>query len=218
MVSLSVLLIVGVPLFFVALAIKFTSAGEAFYRQRRIGRMGKPFLLYKFRTMVKGNSGAQVTALNDARITRLGRLLRRWKIDEIPQLLNVLRGEMSIIGPRPEVEKFVQFYTPTERRLLEQTPGLAGMSQLVYPQESVLLESCSDPEEVYIKQIMPRKIAIDLEYEERRNFFTDLQVLLEVLLLCLGKSHRTDWTLGNHLSKEGHIYGAGPRSDSDNLS
>jgi lipopolysaccharide/colanic/teichoic acid biosynthesis glycosyltransferase len=165
------------------------------YRQRRIGRDGSPFWFYKFRTMRVSGGGSLVTAEGDRRVTRLGRLLRRWKIDEFPQLWNIIKGDMSIVGPRPEAARIARYYTAEQRRLLDQTPGLADMSQLVYPHEAELLRGYPDPEEIYLKQIMPRKIEVDLEYERTRTFFTDLRLLGELLLLIiLRKSHRIDRT------------------------
>jgi lipopolysaccharide/colanic/teichoic acid biosynthesis glycosyltransferase len=136
--------------------------------------------------------GPQVTAEGDPRITTIGRFLRRTKIDELPQLWNVLRGDMSVIGPRPEVERFVRYYDSTQRRLLEQRPGLAGLSQLVYPHEAELLRGSADSEDVYVHQIMPRKLAVDLQYESRRTFWSDMCLLGEIALLVLGKCRRID--------------------------
>src|SRR5262249_9185579 len=136
--------------------------------------------------------GSLVTISGDPRITPVGRILRRWKLDELPQLWNVLVGEMSVIGPRPEVERYVSHYTPEQWRLLEQTPRLAGLSQLVYPGEAEILRRCANPEEFYIRELMPKKIAVDIQYEAGRTLWTDLRLALEMLLLILGKSYRVD--------------------------
>jgi len=186
------LTLLAVPLALVAVAIKCSSRGPVLYRQRRIGRGGQPFWLYKFRTMRHGGRGSLITVEGDQRITGLGRVLRRWKVDELPQLWNVLRGELSVVGPRPEVEQFLGYYTPEQRRLLEHTPGLASLSQLVYPHEAEMLRNCSRPEEFYIQQLMPRKIEVDLEYEDRRTLWSDMRLLAEIGLLILGKSFRRD--------------------------
>jgi lipopolysaccharide/colanic/teichoic acid biosynthesis glycosyltransferase len=186
------LLVLFVPLLLVAVLVKVTSRGPVLYRQQRVGRGGRLFWLYKFRTMRPGDSGPQVTADGDARVTPIGRLLRRSKIDELPQLWNVVRGDMSVIGPRPEVPRFVQHYTPEERCLLEQTPGLAGLSVLVYAHEPELLKGCTDPEEVYRNLLMPRKLAVDLEYERRRTFWSDLRLCGAVVLAVLGRNPRLD--------------------------
>jgi lipopolysaccharide/colanic/teichoic acid biosynthesis glycosyltransferase len=190
--SLVGLSLLALPFAVIVPAVKLSSQGSVFYRQQRIGRGGKPFWLYKFRTMYAREGGALVTVEGDRRITPVGRVLRRWKLDELPQLWNVLIGDMRIVGPRPEAERLVRQYTPEQRWILEITPGLAGMSQLVYPHEAELLRGCRDPEEVYVKVLMPRKIAVDLEYERNRTFLTDLYLLGKLLLLIvLGKSRDT---------------------------
>jgi len=164
------LLFMGLPMVLITMAIKLLDSGPVLYRQRRVGRGGQPFWLYKFRTMKMSKSGPAVTVEGDARVTPIGRFLRRWKLDELPQLWNILRGEMSVVGPRPEVERFVDLYTPEQRPLLNQTPGLASLSQLVYPHEAGLLRDYPNPEEIYVQQLMPRKIALDVKYEESRTF------------------------------------------------
>jgi lipopolysaccharide/colanic/teichoic acid biosynthesis glycosyltransferase len=187
------LVLLAFPFAVIALTIKLSSSGPVFYRQQRIGRGEQPFCLYKFRTMHVRADGPLITVEGDPRITRVGRPLRRWKLDELPQLWNILRGDMSIIGPRPEVEQLVRYYTPEQRRLLEQTPGLAGLSQLVYPNEADVLQGCPNPEEVYRQHLMPKKIAVDLAYERNRTFWSDLLLLAEIIVLSLlGKSYRRD--------------------------
>jgi lipopolysaccharide/colanic/teichoic acid biosynthesis glycosyltransferase len=192
LVSLVGLSLLAIPFAVIGPAIKLSSGGAVFFRQQRIGRRGKLFWLYKFRTMYVGAGGSLLTVKGDARITPVGRVLRRLKLDELPQLWNVLIGEMSVIGPRPEVERYVAHYTPEQRRLLEQTPGLASLSQLVYPHEADMLRNCPNPEEIYVQELMPKKIAVDLEYEARRTFWSDLQLLAEMVLLILGRSYRVD--------------------------
>jgi lipopolysaccharide/colanic/teichoic acid biosynthesis glycosyltransferase len=194
--SLVALSFLAVPFAIIGLVTKLSSRGPVFYRQQRIGREGKPFWLYKFRTMYVGKGGSLVTVAADPRITPVGRMLRRWKLDELPQLWNVLIGEMSIIGPRPEVERYVSHYTPEQRRLLEQTPGLAGLSQLVYPSEAEILRHCVNPEEFYVRELMPKKIAVDLQYETSRTFWSDLHLLFEMVLLIFGTSYRVDSNFG----------------------
>src|SRR5919109_3422847 len=187
------LLLCAFPFAVVALAIKLSSTGPVFYRQQRIGRGEQPFCLYKFRTMRVRGGGPLITVEGDPRITPVGRALRRWKLDELPQLWNVLRGDMSVIGPRPEVGRLVRHYTPEQRRILEQTPGIAGLSQLVYPHEADVLQGYPNPEEVYRQHLMPKKLCVDLEYERSRTFQSDLLLLTEIILLSLiGKSYRID--------------------------
>jgi lipopolysaccharide/colanic/teichoic acid biosynthesis glycosyltransferase len=208
--SLVGLSLLALPFAVIGLAIKLFSSGPVFYRQQRIGRGGKPFRLYKFRTMYVGEGGSLITVEGDSRITPAGRVLRRWKLDELPQLWNVLLGDMGIIGPRPEAERLVRQYTPEQHRILDITPGLAGMSQLVYPHEADLLRGCRDPEEVYVKVLMPRKIAVDLEYERTRTFLTDLRLLGRLLLLiALGKSRHTDHDLDACVAVESNLQAAG---------
>jgi lipopolysaccharide/colanic/teichoic acid biosynthesis glycosyltransferase len=187
------LILLAFPFAIIALAIKICSTGPVLYQQQRIGRGERPFYLYKFRTMHVRVDGPLITVERDPRITRVGKALRRWKLDELPQLWNVLRGDMSIVGPRPEVEQLVRYYTLEQRRLLEQTPGLAGLSQLVYPYEAELLQRYPNPEEVYRQYLMPKKLAVDLEYERHRTFWSDLLLLAEIILLSLlGRSYRID--------------------------
>jgi lipopolysaccharide/colanic/teichoic acid biosynthesis glycosyltransferase len=194
-VSAGCLILFALPFAVIALAIKLSSAGPVFYRQQRVGRGQQPFCLYKFRTMHVRGDGPLITVEGDPRITWVGRALRRWKLDELPQLWNVLRGDMSIVGPRPEVERLVRYYTPEQRRILEQTPGLAGLSQLVYPHEADVLQGYPNPEEVYRQHLMPKKLAVDLEYERIRTFRSDLLLVAEIMLLSLlGKSYRIDRT------------------------
>jgi lipopolysaccharide/colanic/teichoic acid biosynthesis glycosyltransferase len=208
--SLVGLSLLALPFAVIVPAIKLSSRGPVFYRQQRIGRGGKPFWLYKFRTMYVGEGGSLVTIREDPRITPVGRILRRWKLDELPQLWNVLVGDMGIIGPRPEAERLVRQYTPEEHRILDITPGLAGMSQLVYPHEADLLRGCRDPEAVYVKALMPRKIAVDLEYERTRTFLTDLCLLGKLLLLiAVRKSRHTEHDLDACVAVESELQGAG---------
>lgn len=191
------LVVTGLPMLVAAILVKATSKGPIFYRQTRIGLEGSPFTLYKFRTMrvAPAGAGPSVTAEGDTRITGIGRLLRRTKIDELPQLWNVIAGDMSIIGPRPEVERFVRLYAPEQRRILEAKPGLASMAQLVFPHEAELLKGQADPDGIYAGQIVPHKIAIDLEYEARRTLVRDLGLILEIGLMILGKRPREDRSL-----------------------
>jgi lipopolysaccharide/colanic/teichoic acid biosynthesis glycosyltransferase len=136
-----------------------------------------------------------VTGLGDPRITRVGRWLRRLKLDELPQLWNVLRGEMAIIGPRPEVPRFVAQYNSVQRAILEATPGLASMAQLVFSGEAQALSHHPDPDTAYVRHIMPRKLAVDLAYERRRTLLSDLGLMVSILLLIVGWNRRAVSTL-----------------------
>jgi lipopolysaccharide/colanic/teichoic acid biosynthesis glycosyltransferase len=194
--SVAVLLLTAVPLLGVALAILIFDGKPFLFSQRRVGRNGRVFRLHKFRTMKAYNRGGLVTTEGDSRITPIGGVLRDWKIDEVPQFWNVLRGDMSLIGPRPEAERLVRHYTHDQRQLLAYTPGLASMSQLVYPHEPKLLNGHPNPEEVYVRQLMPKKIAIDLQYEQNRTLRSDLGLVAELLLFIVsGRSRRVDRSL-----------------------
>jgi lipopolysaccharide/colanic/teichoic acid biosynthesis glycosyltransferase len=185
-VSATALVLLAVPLAIISLLVKLSSPGPLLFRQRRVGQHGRPFWLYKLRSMRAGGAGPQVTRADDPRVTRVGAWLRRWKIDELPQFWNVLRGDMSLLGPRPEVETFVRRYSADQRQILEVTPGIAGMAQLVFAHEAELLRGQDDPEGVYLQLLLPRKIAIDLAYEQRRTLQSDLRLLLDLLLMILG--------------------------------
>jgi lipopolysaccharide/colanic/teichoic acid biosynthesis glycosyltransferase len=150
---------------------------------KRIGKGGKPFRLYKFRTMVADAhpDGPAITPAGDRRITRVGRLLRRTKLDELPQLLNVLKGDMSLVGPRPEDPRYVDLYTSAQREVLRVRPGITSAASLVYRHESSLL-SGEDWERRYVSQILPDKLAIELDYLARRNSASDLKLVLRTIL------------------------------------
>jgi lipopolysaccharide/colanic/teichoic acid biosynthesis glycosyltransferase len=167
------------PLFVcVAMWIKLDSHGPVFYLAQRVGKGGRLFHLFKFRSMVAGadRQGPGITVAGDPRVTRVGRFLRRTKIDELPQLVNVLRGEMSLVGPRPEDPRYVALYTPEQRLLLRVRPGITGAASLAYRDEEQIL-SGSDWEVRYRQQVMPAKLALDLEYLSRRTVASDLVLI-----------------------------------------
>ena len=191
-VAVAGLAICSVPCALAAAAIKLTTDGPVLFPQERVGQHGRVFWFYKFRTMRVDSSGSHVTVGGDSRVHTLGRWLRRWKLDEVPQLWNVLRGEMSVIGPRPEVPRFVVEYSDQQRKILEIKPGLASLAQLVYPHEADLLSKTADPEAAYVRQLMPRKIAVDLSYEQHRTFRSDVRLIAELALLVAGRRARID--------------------------
>jgi lipopolysaccharide/colanic/teichoic acid biosynthesis glycosyltransferase len=171
------------PLFvLVGLWIKLDSPGPVFYRANRVGRAGRPFRLYKFRSMVADadRQGPGITATGDMRVTRAGRFLRRTKIDELPQLINVLRGDMSLVGPRPEDPRYVALYTPEQRRVLTVRPGITSAASLAYRHEEQLL-SGADWETVYRTRVLPDKLAIDLAYLTRRTLGSDLKLIFQTI-------------------------------------
>jgi lipopolysaccharide/colanic/teichoic acid biosynthesis glycosyltransferase len=168
----------------VAILVKLDSAGPVFHVAERVGEGGRIFRLYKFRTMTVGSdrSGPAITTSDDARITRVGRILRRTKLDELPQLLNVLNGDMSLVGPRPESPHYVRLYTAAQREVLKVRPGITGAASLVYRNEAAML-SGADWEQQYVNEIMPHKIAIELDYLARRTLVRDLELMLRTLLV-----------------------------------
>lgn len=163
-----------------AVAIAIDSRGGVFFVQQRTGRRGQLFGIYKFRTMrpFSEKEGKLTVGSRDPRVTRVGYILRKYKLDELPQLFNVLIGDMSLVGPRPEVPEYVAMYNPGQRRVLEVRPGITDYASLRYFHESELLASSADPEHTYIKEVMPAKLALNLEYIKRRSFFEDVKILI----------------------------------------
>ena len=172
----------------IALAIKLGDGGPVFFRQTRVGRCGTPFRIWKFRTMVEdgARSGPRLTAAGDGRVTRVGAWLRRIRFDELPQLLNILAGEMSFVGPRPEVPAFVARYDAEQRRVLEFVPGLTDPASLAYRDEAEMLAGQSDPERVYAEQIMPEKIEMSLRYAHRATVWSDIRIIMQTLGAVVG--------------------------------
>src|SRR5262245_44148760 len=174
------LLVVLAPVLgLLAILVRSTSPGPAFFRQTRIGRDGRPFELVKLRTMRSDapSIGPIITAGADPRITSFGAHLRRTKLDELPQLWNVVRGDMSLVGPRPEVPRYVARYCPAARAALHVRPGLTDPASLAFADEADVLGRCDDPERVYAEEILPWKLALSLAYLERRTVWTDLGIV-----------------------------------------
>ena len=185
--SLALLLLLPLMLA-IALAIKLDSRGPVFFRQQRVGRRGVPFDIHKFRSMAADapQRGPALTVGDDPRITRVGRWLRRTRLDELPQLLDVLAGTMSLVGPRPEVPQYVAHYPPQLReRALSVRPGITDPSSLLYLDEADLLARAADPEREYIEVILPRKLQCAADYAAQANLRSDLGVLLRTLKLLL---------------------------------
>ncbi len=190
LVSAVALIVLSPLLILLAGAVRLTSRGTALYRARRVGRNGQSFELFKFRSMVADadKHGPGITTRADARITPLGRVLRRSKLDELPQLLNVLRGEMSFVGPRPEDPRYVALYTPEQRRILSVRPGITSLASLEYRHEEELLVG-DQWEQQYIHTIMPAKLAIDLRYADHASLLQDLSIITRtVLSLVFGRT------------------------------
>ena len=181
----------------VSAAIVLEDGGSPFFRQVRVGRGGRPFRIWKFRSMRRGAEalGPQLTRARDPRITRVGAVLRRYKLDELPQLLNVLAGDMSLVGPRPEVPRYVAAYTPEQARVLELVPGITDPASLAYIDEEAILARAADPERAYLERLMPEKIRINLDYAARATPLSDVAVILRTLVRIPRRgvgTHRTD--------------------------
>jgi lipopolysaccharide/colanic/teichoic acid biosynthesis glycosyltransferase len=177
-VSLLALLLLALPMLAIAAWIRLDSPGPVFFRQQRVGRHGVPFAIHKFRTMRADAQGLPLTVGDDARITRAGRWLRRTRLDELPQLLDVLAGHMSLVGPRPEVPRYVALYPPALRdRALAVRPGITDPASLEHLDEAALLAAAADPEREYVERILPRKVAQAAAYAERATLASDVAVL-----------------------------------------
>lgn len=187
LVSLIGIIILSPIFVIVSIAIKLDSRGEVLFLQKRVGRYGKEFNIYKFRTMVidAEKIGKQITVGKDSRITRVGAFLRKFKIDELPQLFNVLKGDMSLVGPRPEVPKYVALYNEEQRHVLDVRPGITDMASLRYKDENDILGKVDNPEEYYINIIMRDKLNLNLEYIEKSNLFFDIYLIIKTIIKCL---------------------------------
>lgn len=182
--SLLGLVLLSPFLLLVALLIRLDSPGPALFRQERIGKGFRPFRIYKFRTMIHDapRRGGAITFGTDPRITRMGRVLRKAKIDEIPQLINVLRGEMSLVGPRPEVRPYVELFREDYQEILRVVPGITDLASVQYRNEAEILGQCVDPEAVYVGQILPNKIKLAKDYLRRSSFLFDITLILKTFL------------------------------------
>ena len=172
-----------VPFALIAVAIKCSSRGPVFYRQQRVGKNQALFTMWKFRSMVANadSAGPQITAAGDRRVTPVGRILRRWKLDELPQLWNVLRGDMSLVGPRPEVPRYVEHYSAAQRQVFSVLPGITDPASLDYRNEEALLAAASDRESFYRETLLPKKLARSLEYIPVMSFTGDVALILATL-------------------------------------
>ena len=183
-ISSSIGLLCLSPIFVImAVWIKLDSRGPVFYRQTRVGRHGRDFRIFKFRSMrVGSDKGRQITVgERDPRITRSGYFIRRYKIDELPQLINVFLGDMSIVGPRPEVRKYVDLYSEEQRRVFQVRPGITDLASIKYRNENELLSQVEDPDSYYIDVIMPDKLAINLAYINNQSFMGDIKIIFNTL-------------------------------------
>ena len=172
----------------ISLSILITSKGGVFYIQERIGKKLKPFGLLKFRTMVIGSDskGALTVGTNDSRITTIGRLLRKFKLDEFPQFINVLLGHMSIVGPRPEVKEYVDLYNEEQLEVLNVKPGITDIASLEYFNENELLGRSSDPQKTYIEEVLPAKIELNKQYLRNPSLLSDIKIMWRTFLKIIG--------------------------------
>lgn len=197
--SICGLVVLSPLLLLIAILVKAEDGGSIFFGQERIGRGGRPFRMWKFRTMIPDASkvGLSLTVAGDSRITRMGAWLRAHKLDELPQLLNVVRGEMTMVGPRPEVSKYVDMYTLEQRKVLALNPGITDPASILFAEESSLLAEHSDPETFYIKQVVPEKIRLNLDYADRATALSDLAIVLETVGHVVRKTRARQIELGD---------------------
>jgi lipopolysaccharide/colanic/teichoic acid biosynthesis glycosyltransferase len=178
--SLMVLILLFPFFCVISLIIILDSRGGAFYKHIRVGKNGKEFGLLKFRSMATGSDkGSQITIGNDSRVTKIGHFIRKYKIDELPQLINILKGEMSVVGPRPEVKKYVDLYNTEQKEVLCVLPGLSDYASIEYFDEQEVLGKAQDPEKEYIEIVMPKKLELNLKYIREKSLMTDFKIIFK---------------------------------------
>lgn len=189
-----VLLIVLSPIFLVlSIAIKTDSKGPVFYRQTRVTQYNREFRIFKFRSMVQGaDKGSQVTVENDVRVTRVGKLIRKGRLDEISQLIDVLRGKMTFVGTRPEVPKYTRQYTPEMMATLLLPAGITSLASIYYKDEAVFLDSAEDADKVYVEKVLPAKMYYNLKAIEKFSFWGDIKIMFMTFFAVLGKEYRDE--------------------------
>ena len=179
-------LVITLPLLIlIAILIKLDSRGPVFYRGKRVGRYGKQFRIFKFRTMVPNAEklGGPSTAADDQRLTRIGNFLKKYQLDELPQLINVLKGEMSLVGPRPEVKMYVDMLSSEEKnKIFSIRPGMTDLASLWNFHEGEILKGSADPEKTYLEKIRPQKIRLQLKYVEKHSFWLDVKIIFKTIL------------------------------------
>ena len=193
----AIMLIVLSPVFLIlSIAIKIDSKGPVFYRQVRITQYNKRFRIFKFRSMVQNaDKGSQVTVSGDARVTRVGKLVRKCRLDEISQLIDVFRGTMTFVGTRPEVPKYTEQYTPAMMATLLLPAGVTSLASIYYKDEAELLDAAEDTDKVYMKQVLPAKMYYNLKAIENFSFFGDIKVMFMTAFAVLGKGHKGDYAV-----------------------
>jgi lipopolysaccharide/colanic/teichoic acid biosynthesis glycosyltransferase len=189
LLSLFGLILLSPVLIVVSLLIRREDGGPVFYRGVRVGRHGEPFKIFKFRTMVINaeESGGPSTANNDPRITRVGRIIRKHKLDELPQLINVFKGEMSFVGPRPEVQHYIDMFTEEQKAILSVRPGITDWASLWNPDEGKILAGSPDPEKTYMEKIRPTKLGLQLKYVREHSFLIDLRIIVKTVLTVISR-------------------------------
>jgi lipopolysaccharide/colanic/teichoic acid biosynthesis glycosyltransferase len=195
-VSLAAVIVLAPALFVIVASIKISDGGPALYRGRRVGRFGVPFRMLKFRTMVVNadSHGATSTAADDSRITPVGALLRRYKLDELPQLINVLRGEMSLVGPRPQVQWAVDGYSPDDRLVLQVRPGITDLASILFANEAEILKGSADPDRTYMDLIHPEKMRLAKAYVANQSLLLDVRILMRTAAAAFVACFRTNST------------------------
>jgi lipopolysaccharide/colanic/teichoic acid biosynthesis glycosyltransferase len=181
-------LLILIPiLLIIAIGIKLESKGSVFYKQIRVGQHNQDFKIFKFRTMFVGSDKKGLLTLgdNDNRVTKLGYYLRKYKFDELPQLINVFIGNMSFVGPRPEVRKYVAYYTEEDLEIFKIKPGITDYASIAFRNEAELLKASTDPEKVYIEDIMPKKIALNKKYLNNNSLIADVKIILKTILTII---------------------------------
>ena len=168
--------------------IKLGSKGPIFFKQVRVGKDGKEFKIFKFRTMITDaeTKGLQLTVGKDPRITSIGHILRKYKLDELPQLINIIKGDMSFVGPRPEVPKYVSMYNEEQKKVLQVKPGITDVASLEYINENELLKDALNPEKMYIEKIMPAKLELNYKYIQNQSLFLDIKIIFQTIFKIMG--------------------------------
>ena len=202
-VSLMLLTILFPVFLILAIAIKLDSRGPVFYRQTRVTQYNKKFRIFKFRSMVQNaDKGSQVTLSNDMRVTRVGKFVRKFRLDEISQLIDVLRGKMTFVGTRPEVPKYTEQYTPEMMATLLLPAGVTSLASIYYKDEAELLDAAEDTDKVYVEEVLPGKMYYNLKAIEKFSFWGDIKVMFMTVFAVLGKEYRGDYESKLHKEKE----------------
>lgn len=180
--ALIVIIVFSPLLILLSVWIAFDSKGGVFYKQERVGKNGKLFNLLKFRSMrPNADRAGQLTVGDDNRVTKVGRFIRKYKLDELPQLFNIVKGEMSVVGPRPEVPKYVDMYSEEQKKVLLALPGLTDFAAIEYLDEQKILGAADNPEKIYIEEVMPAKLELNLKYIKERNFWLDIGLIFKTI-------------------------------------